>query len=311
MYCIAKGNLMPRWRHLHGSSRISLLHLFETNGLSILVMMQIKMVLFQRKSLFWVIVIVIILNWSQFLPTLTSILKMISLQTNTMLADHQLNRCVMEQRDLLWWKKYCKIHTVKNILTTQCLIKIHLQKAFTNLSSKLCMKTSKKNSLIDFLVHPTILTCAMTHENIIHGIVSNGFLDDKFHWFPLMNKILWTCRMPSKEQYDACLSAFPILFEHFYKDGHVSDKLFEEHGIPKDIDIFGSVRVCNAGMTQENQQQAKTLIKLKSIRGRRKWWRLSTIEGRKRDKQKNNMRRRLQLIKQLASYVNKLEWMDC
>ncbi len=170
-------------------------------------------------------------------------------------------------------EKYCKTHTVKNIPTSKCPIKMHLEKAFTNLSSKLCIKIPKKNSLIDFLsVLPTILTCAMIHENnIIHGFISNGFLDDKSHWFPVMNKILGTCcRMPTKEQYDACLSTFPILFEHFYNDGHVSDKLFEQHGIPKDIDIFGSVRVQYAGMTQENQQQAKTLNHATQITMRKK-----------------------------------------
>ncbi len=75
----------------------------------------------------------------------------------------------------------------------------------------------------------------------------------------------------TKEQYDACQSAFPILFGHFYKDGHVSDELFEQYGIPNDIDIFGSVKVQDAGITQENisSKQRNSLIKLKSIRGRR------------------------------------------
>ena len=84
-------------------------------------------------------------------------------------------------------------------------------------------------------------TTAATRDNIQHGFIANGLVDDKFKRYPDFNKMLSTCRRNlGNEDYNRCIETFPYLFDRCLEHGHVPDLEFESLGFKQDINIQGN-----------------------------------------------------------------------
>ena len=62
--------------------------------------------------------------------------------------------------------------------------------------------------------------------------------------------------------------------DYSYNNGkqYISDAVFISHGLPDDTDIYNNVRICTAGITQENQQRAKCLTGAHAASLRKRKW---------------------------------------
>ena len=76
---------------------------------------------------------------------------------------------------------------------------------------RLDLKAIKKKSLIDFVASiPVMVTKAATRDNIQHGFIANGLVDETYNRYPDFNNILATCRKNSKtDDYNRCID-FPL-----------------------------------------------------------------------------------------------------
>ena len=84
-----------------------------------------------------------------------------------------------------------------------------VQQAFVTLheEQRLDLKANKKKSLIDFVASiPAMVTKAATRDNIQHGFIANGLVDDKYKRYPDFNKILTIYRRnPKVKDYNHCI----------------------------------------------------------------------------------------------------------
>lgn len=93
----------------------------------------------------------------------------------------------------------------------------------------------------------------MIDKNVVNSeIVSSRYPD--------FNKMLATCQMnPTQEEYNQCVSTFPILLRDFLDQGHIPDSKFEDLGFQPDVDLNGVVQRREAGIENESRQQVKNL----------------------------------------------------
>ena len=160
-------------------------------------------------------------------------------------------------------QKQCKEVTLNNVPSERHPMKKSIKTEFHLLFSKnrLQLKYSKRNAIIDFVCSiPEISIRAMTRNNIVHGFLENGMIDRQFVRYPDFNKLLSTCRTnPTKDEYDLCIKAFPILYKYCAEHGHIPDKIYEDLGFPLDKDPFGRIVKRDATITQESRQREKCL----------------------------------------------------
>ena len=88
-------------------------------------------------------------------------------------------------------------------------------------SKKLKLKPTKKNGIIDFVSSvPEMASKAVTRNNIIHGGVQNGMIDNKMFRYPDFDKMLATCRLdPTVEEFQICVDTFSYLFKIYLEKG--------------------------------------------------------------------------------------------
>lgn len=134
-------------------------------------------------------------------------------------------------------------------------------KLFTDLKDILCLRTMKKNALIDILTClPGIVTKAAPKDNIQEGFVEGGMLDEKTKTCPDLYAILATCRRHlTKEEERLVYSSFPELLRYHLNHGHIPDIEFERLGFSVDLDVNGVEVRRPAGISCESYQRAKTL----------------------------------------------------
>ena len=124
-------------------------------------------------------------------------------------------------------KKLEDTYTVSDLSADQCPMKRIVQQAFVKLhkEQRLELKANKKKSLIDFVAsNSAMVTKAAARENIQHGFIANGLVDDKFKRYPDFNKMRSTCRRnPENEDYNRCIETSTYLFDRCLEHGHVPD----------------------------------------------------------------------------------------
>jgi len=85
---------------------------------------------------------------------------------------------------------------------------------------------NKRNALIDFLSKiPEIATKACTPDNIQHGFIEAGIIDKDKLRYPVLNKILATCRRnPTKVEYELILDTFEYFLNAAVENGHIPEE---------------------------------------------------------------------------------------
>ena len=150
-------------------------------------------------------------------------------------------------------KKLQKKYTVKHFEDDIHPMKRSVKSSFAQLynQNKVCLKSSKKNSLVDFISSvPEIVTRAVSKENCRSGFVATGFVDSKFKKYPDFDCLLATCRTsPKIVDYERCKTHFEELFHKCHEEGHVSDADFERLGFPQDHNCNGNIQVHLAGIS--------------------------------------------------------------
>ena len=62
----------------------------------------------------------------------------------------------------------------------------------------------------------------ITRNNIIHGGVRNGKIDNKMFKYLYFGQMLAACRLdPTVEEYQLCVDTFPYFFKMYLEQGHV------------------------------------------------------------------------------------------
>ena len=94
-------------------------------------------------------------------------------------------------------------------------------------SGRLILKPSKKNTIFGFFASvPAMTAKAANRNNILHVLLENGMIDNKFFRYPEFDKILATCKLdPTNSEYKLCVDSFHHLFKkHFTKGGEVDEE---------------------------------------------------------------------------------------
>ena len=161
------------------------------------------------------------------------------------------------------------MHTVSNIDPNQHALKKKVWEAFHGEQLNcLNLKDRTKRSLIDFIsCLPEMATKAATRSNIMHGFYECGLIDKDKSRFPVITKILSTCRSSiSKDVYDKMINNFPLLYKTMLEQGQISDEVFDSLGFPKDTDVHGNEISRDAGISQKaimkSLQQIRKLLNL-------------------------------------------------
>eukprot|EP00956_Cyclotella_meneghiniana_P037122 scaffold134700_cov46-Cyclotella_meneghiniana.AAC.1 len=170
--------------------------------------------------------------------------------------------------------KLCtKTYTVSNIDPSDHPLKKLLWEAFhSGELTCLNLNDKKKRSLIDFI--PSFADMAgkaLTERNIRHGFIESGMIDQDKHKYPVLTKILGTCKTPiTIELYNKFISNFTRLYKVMLENGHIPDEYYDELGFPKDKDVNGNDVLREAGISQESQQRSKILTHPEQSRLRKK-----------------------------------------
>jgi hypothetical protein len=89
--------------------------------------------------------------------------------------------------------------------------------------------------------------------------------------FPVYDKIIATCRRnPSLEEYENIEKNMPMILNHSFEFGHISDDIYDKLGIMQDHDKMGRKVMRDASISQESYQQTKCLTHEHQIRLRNK-----------------------------------------
>ena len=149
--------------------------------------------------------------------------------------------------------------TCKDIPREQCPLKAFMLDAFDNELSFLKLAPAKKAAIIDMIcVTPDAASKACTKENIRHGFIHAGIIDDKKYKYPVFDKILGTvARAVSTEEYCNVLDNFGKFLEAATDEGIISEEVFDECGVVRDKDKNGREVLRDAMIATENQQRAK------------------------------------------------------
>ncbi|EJK76050.1 hypothetical protein THAOC_02207, partial [Thalassiosira oceanica] len=154
-------------------------------------------------------------------------------------------------------------YTATNLPPGRCPVKDRVSTAFLTEPKlqSLKLRSTKKGALIDFLaVIGDVATRACSSKNIRDGFVAGGYIDDKVFRYPVLNKLLATCRRNiTKDEYENVLDTFEIFLSTFEAQGHIPEELFDMYGFVHDYGVDGQIVRRDAGITQEQLQRAKCL----------------------------------------------------
>ena len=104
-------------------------------------------------------------------------------------------------------------YTVSNLFVDSSPMKRIVQHVFVKLheEQRLDLIANKKTLLIDFIASiPAMGIKVATRDNIQHGFIANGLVDEIYKRYPTFNKILATCRRnPKTDDYNRCIKYFP------------------------------------------------------------------------------------------------------
>ena len=94
------------------------------------------------------------------------------------------------------FKQQNKTHTVAGIDPSRHPMKMRVTKAFNSEALRILnLNSKKKSSLIDFIsTLPELATKAATRGNILHGFYKSGLIDHTKSRYPVLLKVLGTCR---------------------------------------------------------------------------------------------------------------------
>ncbi len=160
------------------------------------------------------------------------------------------------------FNKDAKKHTVTNVDASRHPMKMKVMIAFQSDEMKhLNLGPKKTASLIDFIsVFPALATRAAMRTNIMHGGYQNGMIDEDKARYPVMNKVLSTCRQSiPNELYTKLIDNFSYLYKTAVELGHIPEEVYDEIGFPMDSDVHGKEVQRMAGISQESYQRAKWL----------------------------------------------------
>ena len=159
-------------------------------------------------------------------------------------------------------KSSMPLYTVTDTAPESCPMKKMIFDAFKSGElSFIRLADNKKRSLIDFLsVIPTIATKACTVENIRRGFITAGVIDEQRKRYPVLNRILATCRRDVLvDEYQCIIKNFHNIVTEVCDNGMVTEDLFETIGIVKDSDNTGKIILRDAEISQECRQRTKCL----------------------------------------------------
>lgn len=111
------------------------------------------------------------------------------------------------------------------------------------------LKSTKKGALIDFLaVIGPIITRACDSQNIRDGFIAGGYIDKDALRYPVLNKLLATCRRNiTKDEYDNVLDTFETFLSTFEEQGHIPEEMFDLYGFVNDYGVDGQIYRRDAG----------------------------------------------------------------
>ena len=159
-------------------------------------------------------------------------------------------------------KKTLDESSVKNLHADRHAMKRKITNAFESDGLKyLNLKTSHRNAIVDFIaVLPSAATKSATVENIMHGFFESGIIDRESHRFPVLRKILATCRRNIElSEFNKIKDVFPEFLNLVNEHGRIPEQNFDNHDFAKDKDGQGRDVLREAGISQESQQRAKCL----------------------------------------------------
>ena len=85
-------------------------------------------------------------------------------------------------------------------------------------------------------------------------------LDWKYHRFPVLSRILATCRKPPRlEHWKAFYSNFQPMVKVYQREGLVPEEMLARMGLPEDTGFDGQVVVRDVGIAREHMQRVKSL----------------------------------------------------
>lgn len=155
-------------------------------------------------------------------------------------------------------KKYGKITTTPEMTP----LKRNLINAFRrDCKDKVKLPKSHEDALIDFLASlPGILQKIATKQIIRQGFVECGIIDDVSYAVPDLDRIVKTTRRKlSAAEGKTFVDEFPALLNVFYENGHLTDNVMEQHGLPLDVDREGNIVRRDATISGESFQRAKCI----------------------------------------------------
>jgi hypothetical protein len=178
-----------------------------------------------------------------------------------------------------------KVITVSNIHPSRHPMKRVVYKAFKEELKSLNLSDKKLRALVDFIsVLPELATKAATRGNIIHGFHQSGIIDEEVHRYPVLHKILATCRSSiPKELIEKIEYHFDYLYKLVLDEGRIPEHVFDELDFPKDKDANGNVVLRNAGISQESFQRSKCMTHIHQVELRKERMEQLQAEQQRRD----------------------------
>jgi hypothetical protein len=149
----------------------------------------------------------------------------------------------------------------------------HVTKAFRDKLAKafktdpnlgrLKLKSTHHNALLDFLaICASAATKACSLANVIKGFTESGLLDEETNRFPVLAKILATCKRPQGLEtsvVDKVSNDLPSLLREVDEKGRISEKWFDHHDYPRDQNEKGEDVLRTDSNTQEHMQRSKVM----------------------------------------------------
>jgi hypothetical protein len=134
--------------------------------------------------------------------------------------------------------------------------------AFKDKLEHLNLAPNKRYSLIDFISSLSVMaTKACKVKNIQHGFIKAGMIDDENLRYPVLDKIIATCRRnPSVEEYKNIENNMNTIIHESCEFGHISKEVYDCLNIVRDRDSMGCEVLRGATISQESYQRTKCLM---------------------------------------------------
>eukprot|EP00956_Cyclotella_meneghiniana_P014153 scaffold21057_cov63-Cyclotella_meneghiniana.AAC.3 len=205
-------------------------------------------------------------------------------------------------------------YTVSNIDPSDHPLKKLIWQAFHSGELKcLNLNDKKRRSIIDFI--PSFVDMAgkaLTERNVRHGFIESGMIDEDKLKYPVLEKILATCKSEiAIDLYETFIANFTRLYKLMFENGHVPDEVYDELGFPKDKDVNGNDVLREAGILQESQQRSKILTHPEQCRARQE--RLDRIQADRRridQEQREKASNKIEYIRAIRDKLKNMLFQD-